>query len=91
MESFAKFGEGRFEYLKFLADDLEDFEKLYEISRDKVCEIFAIRALVRTHPEDVTRRSLCDKAEKMVEDLGGKLPAPLAMLVKSTDKPVAKA
>ena len=89
MDSFDEFRG--FEHLKFATDELEDFEKHYETSRDKVCEIFAIRALVRTHPEHETRRSLLDKAERLVKDLNGKLPPPLAMLVKNTDKPVAEA
>ena len=82
-DAVAVFQCERFFYCKAVADGTECFDASYSISCNKVCEITAIRALVRTEPDGESRKILCDRAKKTVESLQGSIPPQLQLRVET--------
>ena len=75
------------EYLNLIVEktasscDYDSTVEKYERCRDKVCEMSACRALFKKPKSEETRKSMADKAQAIIKDLGGVLPARLGCLL----------
>lgn len=61
--------------------NLEELNYKYKVSRDKVSEFVAIRALYRPLRPNEQRPRVLSSARQTIKDLGGELPAKLGMLL----------
>lgn len=94
VDEMKKFRVERFEFLNLSAieeaNGQEEFEETYAIIRNKICEIFACRALCRPVPNNETPSSLAQKCTTVIEHLEGVLPGSLGLLLANAAKAKAE-